>query len=373
MALSRRTSKPKFTTPEGTISLKHGVYQGVVRDNVDAQKMGRLQVWVPEFGGNPTNSNDWITVSYCSPFAGATDPEQLGNDPTVGSQSQTSYGFWMIPPDINSIVLIMFVNGDTSRGIWIGCLYQQFMNSMVPGMPSNATYGGGTKPTTEYNKKSARNEAPKSNTMRRPVLDNFTKALETQGLIDDPIRGTTTSSARRESPSEVYGILTPGPKQNGSRSGGSQFVMDDKIGEEKIRLRTKSGAQLLLDETNGIVYIINRDGTAWVQLDQMGNIDVYSEQSVSIRSEKNVNIHADNNINMFAGNDISVMSNNNTTLNSTKDFNIRGTGNVKIHSDAGSTGLQLQNGGATKLIVNSDGSIVPRLPTHEPSPTHNQS
>ena len=31
-----------------------------------------------------------------------------------------------------------------------------------------------------------------------------------QGLVQDNVRGTTSSSARRESPSAVFGISTPG-------------------------------------------------------------------------------------------------------------------------------------------------------------------
>lgn len=369
--MARSTRSPKIKDRLVGMPLKHGVYQGVVRKNTDEQRMGRLEVFVPEFGGDPNNANDWVTVSYCSPFAGATDPEQIGNDPTQGNQSQNSYGFWMVPPDINSIVLIMFVNGDPSRGIWIGSLYQQFMNNMVPGIAASTTYEGDTEPTTEYNKKSAKTNALKGDTKQRPTLNEVRDALEKQGLLEDPIRGITTSSARRESPSEVYGISTPGPlRQNGvGRKGGSQFVMDDKEGEERIRLRTRSGAQLLLDESNGLVYIINRDGTAWMQMDAEGNIDAYTEKSYTVRAEQDVNIHADNNINMYAGNNINMLSDKTFTLNSGQDFNIRGTGEVKIHSDAGFKGLKLQTGSADKLVVVDD-TIVPRLPTHEPSPTH---
>lgn len=356
------------------MQLKHGVYQGVVRNNKDSQKMGRLEVFVPEFGGDPNNANDWTPVSYCSPFAGATNPEELGNDKTQGDQSQNSYGFWMIPPDINSIVLIMFINGDPSRGIWIGCLYQQFMNNMVPGIAASTTYDTTSEqlPTTEYNKRAGGPDRTES--QQRPILKEVQEALIKQGLLEDPIRGITTSSARRESPSEVYGISTPGPKRKTSkgRKGGSQFVMDDKDGEERIRLRTRSGAQILLDETNGLVYIINRDGTSWMQMDAEGNIDIYSKKSYSIRSEKDINLHADNNINMYAGNDISMLSGKTFTMNSGTDFNIRGTADVKIHSDASFRGLKLQNGSANVLTTNDDGSIVLRLPTHEPSDTHHK-
>ena len=78
-----------------------------------------------------------------------------------------------------------------------------------------------------------------------------------QGLIKDDTRGITTSSARREVPSAVFGISTPGPiDKNGkrgkigkaehlvdgafvSRLGGSTFVMDD--GNDKFIRKTAAG------------------------------------------------------------------------------------------------------------------------------------
>mgnify|MGYP004173768169 CR=1 FL=1 len=50
----------------------------------------------------------------------------------------------------------------------------------------------------------------------QPILlaslsEEDTKLLIDQGLANDNVRGNTTSSARRESPSQVFGISTPGP------------------------------------------------------------------------------------------------------------------------------------------------------------------
>ena len=64
--------------------------------------------------------------------------------------------------------------------------------------------------------------------------------LDTQGLTADETRGLTTSSARREVPSSVFGISTPGPLDKGavsgefatSRLGGTSIVMDD--GDDKF-------------------------------------------------------------------------------------------------------------------------------------------
>jgi hypothetical protein len=93
-------------------------------------------------------------------------------------------------------------------------------------------------------------------------------------------------------------------KDNAKRKGGSSFIMDDQDGEEKIRLRTRSGSQLILDESNGLVYMVNRDGTAWFEMDAEGNVDVFSSKSITMRSEEDFNIRADRNITMEAGQNI---------------------------------------------------------------------
>ena len=283
-----------------------GMYIGYVKSNTDIQKMGRLQVWIPEFGAQEEDSGGWVTVSYSSPFAGATSPKLLGNNETLDSQTQTSYGFWAVPPDLDNQVTVMFANGDPTRGVVMGCLYQQFMNTMVPGMPAGKTYQFVTTdaPTAEYNKNSP---GAKTDDSIRPAVTTIAEGVNSQGLIHDQVRGITTSGARRESPSEVYGMLTPGPKHEdakGKRLGGSQFVMDDGEGSEHIRIRTKSGAQLLVDETNGLVYGINKTGTSWFQMDATGNFDIYAAQSMSIRSVKDINFRADNDINIEAGRNV---------------------------------------------------------------------
>jgi GH24 family phage-related lysozyme (muramidase)/phage baseplate assembly protein gpV len=252
-----------------------------------------------------------MIVSYCSPFAGATNVETISkaNQQTFEG-TQTSYGMWMVPPDINNQVLVVFVNGDPARGFWIGCLYNQFMNNMVPGMaasPSNYQYAGKIIPVAEYNKWDLKVTNP-DRTIKPYEATKF-KGLGNQGLINDQGRGTTSASARRESPSRVFGIITPGPvidenvsPANIRRKGGSSFIMDDETGSEYVQLTTKTGAQIRLDETNGFVYLINRDGSAWVQMDQKGNIDIFGATN-NLRADRNINIEAGQNIYMKAAKD----------------------------------------------------------------------
>jgi hypothetical protein len=79
--------------------------------------------------------------------------------------------------------------------------------------------------------------------LKRPIHP-FAETLRQQGLVQDNVRGTTTSSARRETPSNVFGISTPGRRDSSSaekivgvrdsqnkeildRLTGHTFVMDD--------------------------------------------------------------------------------------------------------------------------------------------------
>jgi lysozyme len=312
--------------PLGRSNSLFGVFRGFVKRADDVQKMGRLQVWIPEFGSAPAIEEGWITVSYCSPFAGSTNTATASKaDIKQFEGTETSYGMWMVTPDVNTQVLVMFINGESDKGIWIGSLYNQFMNNMVPAMAAstdNYQYNGKYIPVAEYNKWDTSVVQPDATT--KPYESTKFKGVGNQGLINDIQRGVTSTSARRESPSKVFGIITPGPvidesatPENIRRKGGSSFIMDDLTGSEYVKLATKSGAQITLNETTGEVYLINRDGTAWVQMDQYGNIDIFGATNISMRAQRDVNIRADRNVNIEAGQNIYMKAAKDTTETTT--------------------------------------------------------
>ena len=331
-----RTTKPTNNDkgqPVGRVTQYFGVYVGFVKAVNDVQLNGRLRVWVPEMGSAPDDDAGWVLANYCSPFAGATNVDSISTQDTGSFDgTQTSYGFWMIPPDINNEVLIMFINGNPTKAIWIGCMFNQYMNNMIPGMAAstnNFQYNGKPVPVAEYNKWDKSVTLPDAAT--KPYEKTKFLGLGNQGLISDKARGITTSSARRESPSNVFGIITPGPvidteasPENIRRKGGSSFIMDDGAGSEYVQLTTKTGAQIRLDETNGFVYLINRDGTSWVQMDKEGNIDIFGAKNISMRAQRDFNIRADRNINIEAGQNIymkAAMDTQESTTTFTYDVN----------------------------------------------------
>ena len=277
------------------IATSAGVYVGIVKRNDDSQNMGRLQVWIEDFGGDPDEERSWITVSYASPFGGSTSIFEQGTNVKDYEDTIKSYGFWAVPPDLEARVLVGFAAGKLDKGYWFACLFQRGTQVSIPGIPAKNTWTGENKPAAPKNKKDS--DADLEKYVEHKPMSN---ALKQQGLANDPIRGTTTSSVTRETPSKVIGLLSPGQHQ---------FVMDDgdKDGNSKlIRLRTTSGTQLLLDDTSGHVYIISKAGESWMELSADGRVHIYGSKDISIRTQENLNLYADKDINIEAGVNVNI-------------------------------------------------------------------
>jgi len=364
----RTTTIPRWyeKNPNIDTSTITKTFLGIVRDSRDPQGMGRLLVWIPELTGDPDVSENWFLCAYASPFAGSSfldiglfndahgsdaiesigtraGPSGANRTPTK-EQSQLSgrqsYGMWFVPPDIGNEVLITFINGDPGFGVWFGCLFPQDMTHMIPGIASNTiTSGQGENimadevgPVLETDlsveRIEGRGDIPQRR-MFRPLRDGL--KLQ-QGLNNDAIRGQSSSSAQREArrgqtplPSEVFGLLTPN---------GSHLVFDDDPDNELIRIRTKSGAQLLINETNGLIYAITKDGKTWIELSNEGNVDVYAGLNISFHAEQgNINFRAGQDVNIQATRDFNMRSDRDFKITSLGDMDVKGTGDIKIQVD----------------------------------------
>ena len=339
-----------------------GPYEGIVTSHLDTTLGGMIEVSIT-YGimGSQENQTKSFPVRYASPFYGITSLKFEGNDSTKYDDVQKSYGMWMIPPDIGTRVLVMFINGDPNQGYWFGCIIDEQQNYMIPGIAASkntamnaaqlAKYKTSYLPVAESLKGQRKGDkGPSTDKIARPVHPFADRLLE-QGLLLDDVRGTTTSSARREIPSYVFGISTPGPldkngpkkplKENSSkqapvsRLGGSTFVMDDGDvdgNNELIRLRTRTGHQILLHNTKDLIYIANAKGTAWIELTANGKIDIYSADSISVHTEQDLNFRADRNINFEAGGNINLASNQTIQVESGVDFNLLTGYDTKIKS-----------------------------------------
>lgn len=370
------------------VELDAGPFLAKIVSHLDPTYMGTLEVQILHEAGNDDDREGQLrTVKYLNPFYGSTNIEYVSEDSDIYDNTQKSYGMWMIPPDVGTIVVVIFIGGDTRKGYWIGCVQNEDMNFSLPGYAATQYVSDESRntdlekervPTSDYNK--VIHPDTESDTTKKVKPETpLAKKIEDQGLLKDDIRGITTSSARREVPSMVFGISTPGPvdkqgktgkvgkhehKINNafvSRLGGSSFVMDDgddkflrktkptdgppeyaslEQGEdgikdilhnELIRLRTRTGHQILLHNSEDLIYIGNSRGTAWIELTGDGKIEIYAEDSISFRTKQDFNFYADRDINLEAG------RNFNTKVGGEKHTHVIGDqilivdGNQKIH------------------------------------------
>lgn len=382
-----------FKPDAGGAAVKNTPVFGVVKDNIDPVRAGRLRVYVAEFGGNnPDDSSYWITVNYMTPFFGFTP----GSPPNTGygnyQQNSTSYGMWTSPPDIGTTVICIFINGDPNYGYWIGCVPDPEKLTMVPAIggqkvvvpnEAEAQSVGGAKilPVTNMNSNNERlNQSPRYFDEPKPINSYAIQTLNYQGLLRDNVRGVISSSAQRETPSRVgFGVSTPGRpiykggaddntiikdiQQNNvdktkivSRRPGHTFVMDDgdiSGKDQLIRLRTSLGHQILMSDDGQCLFIIHANGKSWVELGKEGTIDMYATNSVNIRTQGDLNLHADRNININALGDLNLKGNN---LNIEAETNLTERAGLNFSGFAGgaytfkaTTGLSMNSGGIASM------------------------
>lgn len=409
-----------------------GPYLAKIVSHIDPTYMGMLEVELLRPVGNASDGTQGQLhqVKMISPFWGTTSVDYVTPDPNNYNNTQKSYGMWFIPPDVGSTVMVFFIDGDPKRGYWYGCVPEESMNFMVPGIAATefTVDGKGRVPVAEYNKRASSNVTDPTQ-VKKPKHP-FADILETQGLLNDDIRGITTSSARREIPSLVFGISTPGPvdKRSGakkgpvgkkehrvdqafvSRLGGSTFVMDDgddkflrkkPAGEDKpeyiaveqgekggdvtiphnelIRIRTRTGHQILLHNSEDLIYIGNSKGTTWIELSSNGKIDIYAKDSVSIHTQNDLNVTADRdinfsakrNINLYAGKDINATAKDNYQIKAGKDgkITVGGTSNIKAGGNHIETAAEIHMNGP-KAAEAKEAPRPVRVPTKEPWSDH---
>jgi hypothetical protein len=390
-----------------------GPFMAKVISNIDPTYMGILEVELLRPVGNSASEGELHQVKYMSPFYGITDVALNGTDPNDYNNTQKSYGMWMIPPDVGQTVVVIFLDGDPRYGYWIGCIPDTNTNFMTPGIASAQTVvedvqndnSGklGRVPVAEYNKKV--DDTAQDPTQNLKPQHPLSKVLQDQGLLFDDARGITTSSARREAPSMVFGISTPGPidKQSGakqgtigkkewaipnayvSRLGGTTFVMDDGddkflrktdassgppeyasvensetdgqptlLHNELFRIRTRTGHQILFHNTEDLIYISNARGTSWIELTSDGKIDIFAQDSISIHTGNDLNLYADRDINMECGRNfnLKVAERHQTEIGGNKVLIVTENNTIQVKGTHDET-----IDGATKITINSNTDI----------------
>jgi len=383
---------PNYKLDRGGVPSQFGPFIGVVKNNVDPTRQGRLQVYIEQFGGgDPENKTLWRTVGYCPGFYGSTPPSpgKKGDTTAVGGYldgNPQSYGMWFTPPDIGVSVLCVFAGGDPNFGYYIGCIPNAGITHMVPAIGASKAFdlqnsdqksyykGATVLPVTEINPNNSKiDDNPQFFNQPKPVHSFLAAEMFQQGTLADPQRGPIGSTSQRESPSAVFGVSTPGRAvyQGGlteskikeriaagsisaadinviGRKGGHSIVLDDgnlEGDDQLVRIRTAGGHQITMSDDGNFFYIIHANGQAWLEFGQEGTVDVYATNSVNVRTQGTINLHADKDINMFAGGTINMKSMTGTTLESEKTITLSSNTDMTLYSKA-------------RIGVRADGSLA---------------
>lgn len=364
MATEKRSP---ITEKEGRLGT--GIMLAKVVGYIDPSFMSGLEVTIlREQGNNIGELSQTYSVKYATPFYGVTAYEYMGLNKDDFQDTQKSYGMWFPTVEIGTTVLVVFIDGNPADGYFIGCVPGRFANQMIPAIGGSSEFEATPEQQAKYDTKQPLPVGEvnrKANTLEKslsidkikrpvhPIADVFLK----QGLLEDDVRGVTTSTSRRDVPNSVFGIVTPGPfdrsstgKKNfvgkpqsksptpvpTSRLGGTTMVFDDgddryqrktpagesgveyadtENGEkgdpsipynEHFRIRTRTGHQILMHNSEDLIYIGNAGGTTWIELTSNGKIDIYAEDSISIHTKNDLNLYADRDINMEAGRNINL-------------------------------------------------------------------
>jgi hypothetical protein len=364
MATENRINKSGIASPTEKTNLServdNGPYIGIVKGYSDPTGKGRIAVYIPslqttrlssETGPNKEEkSENIILCNIMSPYYGRTN--RTGNNQSSYAGTSKSYGMAVPTPDIDTQVVVMFMDSKKHNGLIIGYAPDPFTTHMIPGIASNPAFHPNDSskcaglspvatrvPVAEFNRQTIDEREDWLNIPRpvHPLLD----VLLEQGLAEDEERGTTTSSINRDYPNGILGFSTPGPldtegpkitqglKSSGNSDGyetyewpasrgiGHTFVLDDGTetgGSRHIRLRSGTGHQVLLNDTEGVIYIGNSTGSAWMEFTNDGRIEFFGDSDFALHAKGNIHMLSDKNINIQAGEDINVLAGHNMRI-----------------------------------------------------------
>ncbi|MFY0655416.1 MAG: hypothetical protein JXR12_01430 [Neptunomonas phycophila] len=359
---------------------------GKVVNTNDPQQMGRIQVYVPTLGHNGvifdhTSESElhYFWVSYASPMAGADSTQLRGPNDGESTEGIASYGMWSIPK-VGTDVLIAVVDGDQRQLYWFACLFPYATPHTLP----HGRYidEGGT-----VDGPLASNES-----QIKPLYDNLTKAFAGDrtapewisrgadysaaavsqrqiSYTDHPVTSTKPEDFEKDvtepdgqkagrdqkytqgyavnrldpdkaTDTEDYskkGNDTPKNMESTVNSftspGGHAWAMDDRAENNRMRFRTSTGHQIIMDDTNERIYVATNEGRNYIEMDSDGHIYVFTQESFSVRSEGDINFTTEKTFRVKSKEGIHLQTEDEYRLHAQKDIHVHGEMNMSTLID----------------------------------------
>jgi len=354
---------------EGAKGLNSAVTIGEVVDTNDPQQMGRLRVYCPALGDSEDSLVGNIPwAMYASPFAGANDIGQRGRggDKTKGP---VAYGMWNIPK-VGSYVLVACVDHNPQFRFWFAAIYPQFLTHTMPhGRFSFSDAAGGGKPegplssseeqiqplynnqTAAFGDRTSFEWRTRGADAQAALVDNeyigLRRECEVSEVADDrgvkysAADGSTVNSNQGYGKSRIEPDLTYKSTDGANwdpqtyswvTPGFHSISMEDRADNCRIRLRTTGGHQVILDDTNERIYISTAQGQTWVEIDERGTIDVYSEQDFSVHARGDINFKTDKTFRVVADEGVHITSNDEMRIRSRGDMHVRAGQTLRLRA-----------------------------------------
>jgi hypothetical protein len=275
--------------------METGLIIGIVRDNNDPMQLGRLRVFIPGYDAPYLKNDELPWCQMVTPFMGVTKDMTVGRDgeKLVGSRA---YGLWNIPK-IGAQVVVSMINGDESTRVWVGCIANTYNNTTMPNGKNKGNGKNSVSQATEENKHISTSNMYGLNTdkARGPYERNIAQSDINQNAGNSSDGYHKNPDDEKNLESQVYCWVSPG---------GHFVTMSDSSDHCRVRIKTISGQQIILDDTSERIYISTGKGKTWLELDEDGHIQIYGESKISIASGKDLCFSAKDNIHMKAGGNI---------------------------------------------------------------------
>lgn len=321
----------------GANPTKPPITTGWVVDNDDPQQNSRVRVCCPAWGDDPNPQTmvlkniPWATMG--SPMAGSMTQGYRGTSTKV--DGQTPYGFVGVPK-VGAEVVVVQVDGDSGYRVVLCCLPELGGTGAAPhgrfetsgGYPDGPFTLDGSKLQPLYDNYSTMFSGPYFPTgrssfewMSRGSDYSFSAHVDTarneRQSTNDPIDVFVaeadgrvlnyTAGYAKDRVGDQPNLVKDDDRTNDPQTyawispGFHSYSMDDRPENCRMRIRTTTGHQILLDDTNERIYIATSKGKNWVEMDSCGNVDVHSDTRVSIHAANDINMTSEGSIRLTSG------------------------------------------------------------------------
>lgn len=275
-------------------------YKGIVEDNNDPLKLGRVRVRVAEkHPANRTNSNDRVEyvpvelLPWCMPIF-----------PVAISGEGTFY-----VPKQGSIVAVGYFDSDCQSPFYIGTL--PHIAAERPDFSNGFTDPSGTYPTEEYIGRASTNKLATGENTHENIP-------ATNDLFSEP--------------EEAYAAVYP---FNTIFSNGAGTVEVDETPEhERIRVTHTSGSFVEMRPDGDVVF--KSKGDKYI-IAETGDVNVHSGTDVNVYSSSNTNVRAGGNVVVESGGSLTINAEAGSSININGQLVVVGQGGIVLDGGSGST------------------------------------